>query len=80
MDEIYKKLLSDYDAEYYQLLIAFLKFVKNTDKLGQEIIGQNLIQKDELSDEKKKIIRQIIQNVALSSHHLLLLRSLINKL
>ena len=80
MDEIYKKLLSDYDAEYYQLLIAFLKFVKNTDKLGQEIIGQNLIQKDELSDEKKKIIRQIIQNVALSSNHLLLLRSLINKL
>jgi hypothetical protein len=39
-----------------------------------------LIEKDELSNEKKKIIRQIIQNVALSSHHLLLLRSLINKL
>jgi hypothetical protein len=80
MDEIYKKLLSDYDAEYYQLLKTFLHFVRNTDKLGQEIVGQNLIEKDELSNEKKKIIRQIIQNVALSSHHLLLLRSLINKL
>ena len=80
MDKIYKKLLSDYDEEYNELLQAFLHFVRNTDKLGQEIVGQNLIEKNELSNEKKKIIQQIIKNVALSSHHLLLLRSLINKL
>jgi hypothetical protein len=80
MDEIYKKLLTEYDSDYTKLLENFLQFVKKTDKLGQEIVGLNLIQSDELSIEKKKIIQQIVQNVALSSHHLLLLRRLINKL
>lgn len=80
MDKIYKKLLTEYDSEYTKLLENFLQFVKKTDKLGQEIVGLNLIQSDEFSIEKKKIIRQIVQNVALSSHHLLLLRGLINKL
>jgi len=74
MDEIYKKLLTEYDSDYTKLLENFLQFVKKTDKLGQEIVGLNLIQSDELSIEKKKIIQQIVQNVALSSHHLLLLR------
>ena len=80
MDEIYKKLLTEYDLEYVKLLETFLQFVRKTDKLGQEIVGLNLIQSDEISVEKKKIIRHIVQNVALSSHHLLLLRGLINKL
>lgn len=80
MDEIYKKLKRDYDLEYIVLLEKYLQFVRLTDNIGKEILGQDLIEVDETSYEKKKIIRQIVRNLALSSKYILEIHELIRKL
>lgn len=79
MDEIFNKLKKDYDSQYFDLLERYLNFLRLTDDIGKQIIGQDLIETDEITEEKKKIIRQIVKNLALSSKYILEIHELLRK-
>lgn len=80
MDEIFTTLKTDYREKYTFLLDSLMQFLKATEKLGVDVVGQDLINSDIDSEEKKKIIQIIVNELALSSAHLLNLRNLIDRL
>ena len=51
-----------------------------TQDLGNEVISENLINDDDNSQEKKKIIKRLIENLACSSVYIMSMRNVIDEL
>ena len=78
MDEIFDERKSEYIYKYSDLLDSYINFVKESNSIGNEILGQDLIDKNDLTDERKKTMQMIIEHLALSSFYILNIKNLIN--
>ena len=63
MDEIFKSKKNQYNFKYNELLEIYIELVMLTQDLGNEVISENLINDDDNSQEKKKIIKRLIENI-----------------
>jgi len=80
MDEIFKSKKNQYNFKYNELLEIYIELVMLTQDLGNEVISENLINDDDNSQEKKKIIKRLIENLACSSVYIMSMRNLIDEL
>jgi hypothetical protein len=64
MDEIFKSKKNEYNSKYNELLEIYIQLVALTQELGNDVVSENLINNDENSQEKKKIIKRLIENIA----------------
>lgn len=80
MDEIFKSKKNQYNFKYNELLEIYIELVLLTQDLGNEVISENLINDDDNSQEKKKIIKRLIENLAYSSVYIMGMRNLIDEL
>ena len=80
MDEIFKSKKNQYNFKYNELLEIYIELVLLTQDLGNEVISENLINDDDNSQEKKKIIKRLIENLAFSSVYIMGMRKLIDEL
>jgi len=80
MDEIFKSKKNDYNSKYNELLETYIQLVALTQELGNDVVSENLINNDENSQEKKKIIKRLVENIACSSLYIMSMRKLIDEL
>lgn len=80
MDEIFKSKKNEYKSKYNELLEIYIQLVALTQELGNDVVSENLINNDENSQEKKKIIKRLIENIAYSSVYIMSMRKLIDEL
>jgi len=80
MDEIFKSKKKEYNSKYNELLEIYIQLVALTQELGNDVVSENLINNDENSQEKKKIIQRLVKNIACSSLYIMSMRKLIDEL
>ena len=80
MDDIFKSKKNDYNNKYNELLESYIELVILTQELGNDVISENLINDDDFSLQKKKIIKQLVENLACSSFYIMSMRNLIDRL
>ena len=79
MDEIFKSKKNQYNFKYNELLEIYIELVVLTQDLGNDIVSENLINDDDFSQQKKKIIKKLIENLECSSFYIMSMRNLIDE-